>query len=107
VQVKALAHITGGGLAGNVPRTLPDGTKAVLDTRRWPRHPIFDLVQREGAVPWDDMFLTFNMGLGLTAVLSPSQVEGAQALLSARGLTSWVVGGIEKGSGEATCEVVR
>src|SRR5512142_1252782 len=67
VEVKSLAHITGGGLPGNVPRNLPDGTKAVLDARRWPRPPIFDLVQREGEVPWDEMFRTFNMGLGLVA----------------------------------------
>jgi phosphoribosylformylglycinamidine cyclo-ligase len=107
VPVKALAHITGGGLPGNVPRNLPDGTRAVLDARRWPRAPIFDLVQREGEVPWDDMFLTFNMGLGLVAVLSPSDVPAAQALLAARGIASWPVGGIERGEGEASCEVVR
>ena len=107
VPVKALAHITGGGLPGNVPRNLPDDTRAVLDTRRWPRPPIFDLVQREGEVPWDDMFLTFNMGLGLVAVLSPSDLPAAQALLAARGLASWPVGGIERGQGEASCEVVR
>jgi phosphoribosylformylglycinamidine cyclo-ligase len=107
VQVKALAHITGGGLPGNVPRNLPDGTRAVLDARRWPRPAIFDLVQREAEVPWDDMFLTFNMGLGLVAVVAPSAVPAAQAVLSARGLESWVVGGIEAGQGEATCQVVR
>ncbi len=107
VKVKSLAHITGGGLPGNVPRTLPDGTRAVLDERRWPRPAIFELVQREGGVPRDDMFLTFNMGLGLVAVLAPPDVAAAQALLASRGLVSWVVGGIEKGAGEATCEVVR
>jgi phosphoribosylformylglycinamidine cyclo-ligase len=107
VPVKALAHITGGGLPGNVPRNLPVGTRAVLDARRWPRSPLFDLVQREGEVPWEDMFLTFNMGLGLVAVLPPSDVPAAQALLAARGLPSWPVGGIERGQGEASCEVVR
>jgi phosphoribosylformylglycinamidine cyclo-ligase len=106
-QVKALAHVTGGGLPGNVPRNLPDGTRAVLDSRRWPRAAIFDLVQREGEVPWGDMLLTFNMGLGLVAVVAQSQAAAAQAALAARGLESWVVGGIEKGAGEATCEVVR
>jgi len=107
VPVKSLAHVTGGGLPGNVPRNLPDGTKAVLDARRWPRPPIFDLVQREGEVPWDDMLLTFNMGLGLVAVLAPSDLPAAQQLLASRGLASWPVGGIERGQGEATCEVVR
>jgi phosphoribosylformylglycinamidine cyclo-ligase len=107
VKVKSLAHVTGGGLPGNVPRNLPEGTRAVLDARRWPRPAIFDLVQREGGVPWDEMFTTFNMGLGLVAVLAPSDAEPARAFLSARGLASWVVGGIERGSGEAVCEVLR
>jgi phosphoribosylformylglycinamidine cyclo-ligase len=107
VRVKALAHVTGGGLPGNVPRSLPDGTKAVLDERRWPRPPIFDLVQRAGAVPREEMFRTFNMGLGLVAVLPPSDVTAAQELLSARGLASFAVGAIERCEGEATCEVVR
>jgi len=107
VPVRSFAHVTGGGLPGNVPRNLPEGTKAVLDARRWPRAPVFDLIQREGDVPWDDMFRTFNMGLGLVAIVAPGDVASAQALLSRRGLSSWVVGGIERASGEATCEVVR
>jgi phosphoribosylformylglycinamidine cyclo-ligase len=107
VPVRALAHVTGGGLPGNVPRTLPDGTRAVLDERRWPRPAILDLVEREGGVPRDEMFRTFNMGLGLTAVLPPSEAPAARDVLRARGLESWVVGGIERGAGEATCEVVR
>jgi phosphoribosylformylglycinamidine cyclo-ligase len=107
VRVKALVHVTGGGLPGNVPRSLPGGTRAVLDERRWPRPPIFDLVERAGAVPRDEMFRTFNMGIGLVAVLAPSDVAAAQELLSERGLASWAVGGIERGDGDATCEVVR
>ena len=107
VKVKAFAHITGGGLPGNVPRNLPDGTRAVLDARRWERPPVFDLVQREGGVPWDDMLQTFNMGLGLVAVVAPGDAAAAQEALAARGLVSWVVGSIERGAGEATCEVTR
>ncbi|HYD41957.1 MAG TPA: phosphoribosylformylglycinamidine cyclo-ligase [Anaeromyxobacter sp.] len=107
VPVKAFAHITGGGLPGNVPRNLPDGTKAVLQERRWTRPPIFDLVQREGGVERDEMFRTFNMGLGLVCVVSPGDEAKAHAVLSQRGLPSWTVGVIEKGGpGEATCEVV-
>jgi phosphoribosylformylglycinamidine cyclo-ligase len=107
VPVKSIAHVTGGGLPGNVPRNLPDGTRAVLDERRWERGPIFDLVEREGQVPHDEMQRTFNMGLGLVLVVSPDDVATAQAALAARGLASWVVGSIERGRGEATCEVVR
>jgi phosphoribosylformylglycinamidine cyclo-ligase len=107
VPVRSMAHVTGGGLPGNVPRNLPQGTRAVCDERRWPRPPIFDLVEREGGVPRDEMIRTFNMGLGMVAVLAPSDVSTAQEILRGRGLESWVVGGIEKGAGEATCEVVR
>jgi len=107
VAVKSFAHITGGGLPGNVPRNLPDGTRAVVDERRWPRPAIFDVVEREGQVPRDEMFRTFNMGLGLVAVVAPSDEASVHAVLRGRGLESWTVGGIEKGAGEATCEVVR
>ena len=106
VEVKALAHITGGGLPGNVPRNLPEGTRAVLDERRWPRPPIFDLVAREGAVPREEMLRTFNLGLGLVAVVPAASAEAARAVLAQEGLESWVVGGIERGAGEATCEVI-
>ncbi len=107
VPVKAFSHITGGGLPGNVPRSLPDGTRAVLEERRWPRPAIFDLVESEGEVPRDEMYRTFNMGLGLVAVIASGDEAAALAALRARGLDAWTVGGIEAGSGEATCEVVR
>lgn len=106
VKVKSFGHITGGGLPGNMPRNLPDGTRAVLEERRWERAPIFELVEREGNVPHDEMYRTFNMGLGLTAVVAPGDAAAALALLTQRGLSAWAVGIIEKGSGEATCEVV-
>ncbi len=107
VQVRSFAHITGGGLPGNVPRNLPDGTRAVLDERRWPRPAIFDVIEREGQVSRDEMYRTFNMGLGLVAVVAPRDEAAALAVLRARGLDAWTVGAIEQGAGEATCEVVR
>jgi phosphoribosylformylglycinamidine cyclo-ligase len=107
IAVRSFAHVTGGGLPGNVPRNLPDGTRAVLDERRWPRPAIFDLVEREGQVPHDEMLRTFNMGLGLVAVVAAGDEAAALALLRGRGLEAWTVGAIEKGAGEATCEVVR
>jgi phosphoribosylformylglycinamidine cyclo-ligase len=107
VAVKAFAHVTGGGLPGNVPRNLPDGTRAILEERRWPRPAIFDLVEREGQVPRDEMYRTFNMGLGLVAVVAPADEAAAHEVLRARGLDAWTVGAVEKADGEATCEVVR
>src|SRR6266540_4130379 len=107
VPVRSFAHVTGGGLPGNVPRNLPDGTRAVVDERRWPRPAIFDVVEREGQVPHDEMVRTFNMGLGLVAVVAPADEAAVHEVLGARGLAAWTVGAIEKGAGEATCEVVR
>ncbi len=107
VPVRSFAHITGGGLPGNVPRNLPDGTRAVLEERRWPRPAIFDVIEREGQVPRDEMYRTFNMGLGLVAVVAPKDEAAALAVLRGRGLEAWTVGTIERGTGEATCEVVR
>src|SRR5512133_1676576 len=106
VQVKGFAHITGGGLPGNVPRSMPDGTRAVLEERRWPRPPVFDLVEREGQVPRDEMYRTFNMGLGLVAIVAAGDEQATLAALRERGLEAWTVGGVERGEGEATCEVV-
>jgi len=107
VPVKSFAHVTGGGLPGNVPRNLPDGTRAVLEEGRWPRPPVFDLIEKEGQVERDEMYRTFNMGLGLTLVVAPGDEGTAHEVLRARGLSAWTVGRIEKGEGEATCEVVR
>jgi len=106
VPLKAAAHITGGGLPGNVPRNLPDGTRAVIRGGTWDVPAIFGLIEREGAVPRDEMYRTFNMGLGLVLVLPLASAEAARAMLARRGLASWVVGAVEVGTGEATCEVV-
>ncbi|MBL8922496.1 MAG: phosphoribosylformylglycinamidine cyclo-ligase [Myxococcaceae bacterium] len=108
VPVKGLAHITGSGLPGNVPRCLPDGLRAVLDETRWTRPAIFAVLQRLGDVARDEMFSTFNMGLGMTVVLAPSDVPAALALLSKRGLTAWDVGVIEAGQpGQEAEAIVR
>jgi phosphoribosylformylglycinamidine cyclo-ligase len=68
---------------------------------------VFDLIAREGGVAWDEMYRTFNMGLGLVVVLPAASAPAARDLLSRRGLASWVVGSVQAGRGEATCEVVR
>jgi phosphoribosylformylglycinamidine cyclo-ligase len=107
VPIKAVAHVTGGGLPGNVPRNLPDGTCAVVRAGTWEVPPVFDLIAREGGVAWDEMYRTFNMGLGLVVVLPAASATAARDLLSRRGLASWVVGSVQAGRGEATCEVVR
>jgi phosphoribosylformylglycinamidine cyclo-ligase len=64
-------------------------------------------VEKEGQVPREEMYRTFNMGLGLVAIVAPSDEAAAHAALRERGLGAWTVGAVEKGEGEATCEVVR
>jgi phosphoribosylformylglycinamidine cyclo-ligase len=107
VEVKGLAHITGSGIPGNVPRCLPEGTRAVLESRRWPRPTVFDWLQRLGGVSDGEMDSTFNMGLGMVAVVPPAAVKPGLALLATRGVPAWDVGRIEASKGEPTAVVVR
>ena len=73
--VKGLAHITGGGITENLPRTLPEGCAAEVDLRAWTVPPIFRLIQQHGAIAPDEMLRAFNMGIGLVVVCSPRDVE--------------------------------
>src|SRR5262249_26466872 len=108
VEVKGLAHITGSGIPGNVPRCLPEGTRAVLEARRWPRPAVFGWLQRRGGVADAGRESTFSMGRGgMAAVVPAAAVKPALALLAARGLPAWEVGRIEASTGEATAVVVR
>jgi len=79
--VQGVAHITGGGLPGNLRRILPEGCRAAVDYGAWTRPAIFDLIQEVGDVPEDDMRHTFNLGLGLVAILRPNDVAEARTLL--------------------------
>lgn len=106
VEVKGLAHITGSGIPGNLPRCLPQGTRAVLEQANWKLPPIFELIAARGNVPRDEMFNTFNMGLGLIAVVSSPDVPPAMRALKAAKVDAWEVGRIEKGDGEPTATVL-
>jgi len=107
VPVRSIAHITGGGLPGNVPRNLPEGTRAVVREGSWPVPGLFGLVESAGGVPREEMYRTFNMGLGLVLTVPAASAATTLETLRGRGLASWVVGEVEKGAGEATCEVMR
>jgi phosphoribosylformylglycinamidine cyclo-ligase len=104
--IKGLAHITGGGLPGNVPRCLPDGLRARLDARRWKAPPVFAWLQRAGGVPTDDMLRTFNCGLGMVVVVDKADVGKVSGALLAAGETVREVGLIERApTSEADCVV--
>ncbi len=91
--LRAAAHITGGGLPGNLPRVLPDGTRAVLDARRWPLPPVFRWLARLGRVAPAEMLRVFNCGIGMALVVADA--PAALALLAEHGETAWEIGQVE------------
>ena len=90
--VHALSHVTGGGLAANVARVLPQGVHARLERSTWVRPPVFDLVAELGRVPQADLERTLNLGVGFAAVLAPQSVDAAIVHLQQRGIDTWVLG---------------
>jgi len=98
-EVHALAHITGGGLPGNVVRVIGEDVDAVIDRATWRPKPIFDLVGTIGRVTRQEMERTFNMGVGMIVVLPPSDADRAIASFSARGIEAWPIGEIVSGTG--------
>ena len=84
-RIKGMAHITGGGITDNLPRVLPHGTAAVIDTSAWEVPPIFRWLQQSGNIPGDDMMRTFNMGIGLIIVTGRDHAESLIGELAARG----------------------
>jgi phosphoribosylformylglycinamidine cyclo-ligase len=98
-KVRALAHITGGGFPGNIPRVLPDGLGARLRRGAWEVPPLFRLIQRGGRVSDEEMERTFNMGIGMIVVVAPSDLHEVEHSLERRGETSFVIGSVVAGSG--------
>jgi phosphoribosylformylglycinamidine cyclo-ligase len=99
LPVKGLAHITGGGITGNVPRVLPQGTRAMVRSAAWPRPALFDWLQREGKVAEDEMHRVFNCGIGMVVVVAAADAARAGALLRASGETVYEIGVIEAAPG--------
>jgi len=93
--VKGLAHITGGGLVGNVPRVLPRGTKAVIAKKAWPRPRIFTWLQQTGNVADEEMFRVFNCGIGMVVCVPADKVATAKTLLKREGELAYEIGRIE------------
>jgi phosphoribosylformylglycinamidine cyclo-ligase len=92
VDVHAFAHVTGGGLAANLARVLPEGVEAVLDRSTWTPSPIFGLVADRGAVPIEEAERTFNQGVGMLAVVGADDADRAAAFLNDRGVEAWPLG---------------
>jgi phosphoribosylformylglycinamidine cyclo-ligase len=107
VPVKGLAHITGGGLTGNVPRVLAHGLRAVLRRKAWPMPELFRWLQAHGKVTDEEMHRVFNCGIGMVIVVAPEQAAKAVALLREAGEAAYEIGAIELGdAGESQALVV-
>ncbi len=98
--IKAMAHITGGGLTENVPRTLPEGFTAVIDRSAWPKSGLMQWMQELGPVSDEEWRRTFNDGIGFTVVIAPGHLPSAQSVLSEEGIDSYVIGRIVRGEAE-------
>ena len=100
-DVHAMAHITGGGLSENIIRVVPEGLGLQVDASAWKLPPVFDWLQREGAVADTEMWRTFNCGIGFVLIVAPDQLAALQADLGRLGLAHWQIGQVVKaGDGE-------
>ena len=98
-KVRALCHITGGGFQGNIPRVLPKGLGAKVRKGAWTVPPLFKLIGQGGGVPEDEMYRTFNMGVGMVVVVSPENLHEVEHSLERRGESSWLIGSVVPGEG--------
>ena len=97
VNVKGISHITGGGFYENIPRSIPKGLSAKINKSAVKVLPIFDLIQKTGNIPERDMYNTFNMGVGMSVVVSAGEVDRALEILRANGEDAYVIGTVVKG----------
>jgi phosphoribosylformylglycinamidine cyclo-ligase len=100
--IKGAAHITGGGIPGNLPRILPEGRRAWINRGSWPVPPVFDLIQKIGRVSREEMDRTFNNGLGMILVVGKRHVDGVTSMLKKMRESYFLIGEIKKGRRQAT-----
>jgi len=97
LEVHGIAHITGGGLTGNLPRVLPDGLEARLDPGAWRREPVWDWIQRAGNIAEAEMWRTFNCGIGMTLQVPPAAADAVIDRLHALGEHAGIIGEVRRG----------
>ncbi|MBM4723067.1 phosphoribosylformylglycinamidine cyclo-ligase [Rhodococcus hoagii] len=97
-DVRTFCHVTGGGLANNLARVMPKGLVAELDRGTWSPAPIFTMIAQRGRVERAEMEQTFNMGVGMVAIVAPEDVDRAMAVLTARHIDCWTLGTVKKAS---------
>jgi phosphoribosylformylglycinamidine cyclo-ligase len=97
--IHAMAHVTGGGLANNLARVMPEELTATLERGTWSPAPVFDLIRGLGGVPQPDLEATLNCGVGMVALLEPERIDAAIALLDSHGIHAWVAGEVSGADG--------
>ena len=95
-NILGVAHITGGGLLENIPRILPEGVSIQIDQKSWPKPPIFSLIQKEGEISDEEMYRTFNMGIGMALIVRPDKTEKIINELSQTNFPSYLIGRVVK-----------
>ena len=98
-EIKGMAHITGGGLTENIPRVLPENCVAQIDAQSWPLPKLFQWLQQTGNVEQQEMYRTFNCGIGMAVIVPAEQADAAQALLAEQGETVYRLGTIRERAG--------
>jgi phosphoribosylformylglycinamidine cyclo-ligase len=98
-RVHAMAHITGGGLPGNLDRALPQSLDAVIDGSSWRTPNVFRVLMEAGAVEPAEMYRTFNMGVGMVVICGPSDVSAVVSAAAGAGVTGWILGSLKPGTG--------
>ena len=96
-NIKGISHITGGGFFENIPRMIPDGLRARIDIGSWPVLPIFSLIQGTGSISRENMFSTFNMGIGMVLAVDPAEADDVAAYLETLGEKAYIIGEIISG----------
>jgi phosphoribosylformylglycinamidine cyclo-ligase len=101
IEIRGMAHITGGGLLENTHRMFPEALSARIERGSWPRPPIFDWLQRSGNVDEDEMHRVFNCGLGMVLVVARDHAQATIARLRDAGESAYLVGSVQKRAPDA------
>jgi len=107
LEIHALAHITGGGLPENLPRVLPEGTRALIDGNSWERPEVFRWLQQQGGIAENEMLRTFNCGVGMVVCVAAGDAERSLEILRSQGEQAWLLGTIESADHSAPAVEIR
>ena len=99
--LRAFAHITGGGFVDNIPRVLPESLDVVIKKGSWDMLPIFRIIAEKSGVPDAELYLVFNMGIGMIAIVSAEKTNDVLKFIRAQKHKAWIIGEVVKGSGVA------